>query len=374
MLSFFEFHQLLGSKINEAGPDLDAELSNLGGAPAQPKPALSLAQRIAQRKAQQQQAVSEPAALPTAPAAAGVAPEAPVDAAKADILKKMKQAKVAGPDVNDPTNPNRGSHLRQGLRPSRSQAMKNTADSSRLASLRAKKNDNIQMMNSQLKSPSYQSAVAMGMAELGIPGQVPAGPFMIRTMDDKEGKDYDHQHGSLRDTVVMDPKQAAELAHWVNDYFKSNQAGGPEGMNASLRQAIDRQWTKDSPEKNAVVLRAKQFEKAMHDPSIAGQEMTLGELASTLGSKSRSGGLEGRIDDMAALHLLIQTAMKNGFEKFFEIKGDISNPNTRIMIRPLEKLGAGEDPLAKPNTYLKSMAAESTDWTDLMDMMEHWGF
>lgn len=359
MLSFFELNEILekaAKKVNEAGEPakkpvtLDDIFGNL-------------------KKNSKPVTVEPPAGIPP-------------NLTHAELIKVPSQSSQPlsdrnSGDINDPNSANfHNRNLRTGMKPTSSKSMQTTASDSKAAKRMAFAADQISKFNQYLQSPSYRAATRLIITELGLGSKyhLPFGKFTLSNT--KTQKDYeDHGDGMDSKEVVIDNlTDLMKIIRGVNDYL-SGQGEGDSGYGESLdfRQAISSGW--DSTEQmNDLIDRALQFERVMHTKGIAGVSTTVENLAKMLASKAKSGGLNIYPDeyDVQALNYLISMAEKHGFNHFFRKSG------SNIEIVPLEQLGRGEDPLAQidksryPNP-VRDQNAQSNEWADLSEALEHWG-
>lgn len=410
MLSFYEFNCLLDThrkaapKLNEAGlsPEQIAQIklrqdaikkkvaqSKAGKvepttpAPTEGEPKPTFAGNQPAPKAPKPAA--NPSVLAKADAPAAPAPEAPATPAAAKPLKRN-----VSPDVNDPSAADRLGRVDQlhqqavnqgtsGTRVNSSRAMSAVPTNKSKDITTHRSAELISNFNSYLNSVTFQVLTQMAVAELGLPYQIPEGKFRVSTVPEPK---------SLDNVVVMQKPDLLKVIRKVLNYTKQEKGDTGYGTNVSYRQALVKPYSHDESARD-VLLRTLQFEGQLHNPAVIGKPMTIAQLAHTLGGLAVKGGLENpnANNDVDIVSYMIETAQKNGFGKFFQVNGDLNDPNTQVTVVPLDKLsGAGDSfgtkldkaigsaqPQAAPQPKLAG-ANESTDWMSIVESMEHWGF
>ncbi len=368
MLSFYEMNCLLEKQRAEQNNVLETAIS----------PELKQKLLAMQAARSGKPAQMEPATPNTAPPAVASAPASPAPAAAPAPVAKPKNA--LPPELTGNASPNEpGSddytarfdkkfnspgNIKPGIKPSSSKAQMNTASQTGAAERVAKNAERLMQFNNFLASPSYQGLTAMAIAELKMPYKVPEGRFEIA---------IDHTRGpssNAAEELIMSRQDFLAIIKKVSSYVSSDKGEGNVSAGVTLRTKLSEQWGK--PGTQGIVLRAMQFENRLMSPEIVNKVTTIENLAGLL---ARICDQPTRpVDEVAALKFLIKTANDVGYGHFFEISGDkirIKSTAEASQVADGKEIGSKYDNVK--SKFGEATEAQSTEWMNVMNLLEHWG-
>jgi hypothetical protein len=270
--------------------------------------------------------------------------------------------------------------------------------------------DRIPGFNQALLNPAYRFYTILGLETLKLPfelfdytqsqknpivkrNEMPPLASVFRILFDRMERDS----SSPDYEVIMAMDDVAKLNRFVKEKL-SLYEGRPKIHGESLLTFLLAPAQGNlSFGDEAKLFRAAEFENFILRPQFAGLETSVDALAAELGQLASRGGLGAEADDVEALKYLIKTAQKNKFD-FFEVNGDLDDPSTTIRVKSSEQLGrkVGAEDKADSASFKRGIGKEkdlmrklqqgaplfkpqagqneSTEWDDIMDLMEYWQY
>lgn len=331
-----------------------------------------------------------PTPTPEAPAVDPAASAAPAPAPAAPAKRALPPSVRAnlGQDVNDPSSDAYKAQFnskfqdagKMGYKPGSSKTLNTNATGRMEDNISDRETELVEKFNKFLADPSYQGFVAMAISDLKMPYKVPEGRFEIGRQDRNNGTEQ---------LVVPSKSDLMAILSKAMSYPKVQMDGEMVSGGKPFKMVISEKWNAD-PRMRYTVLRAMQMENFIQAPEVVNTQTTMGNLAALLGKRAGRkpflGGLESPepIEDVTVLGWLIKVAQSSDFGHFFEVNGDLSNPQTPVRIRSTaeasktaapgsgSKIGSTSDRIRAK--FGQQPKTEASEWMDVMDLMEHWGF